>query len=81
MPKIESVRRQKNVTLTKEEENYLREPYNLLDCKQISRNLGVTYGRIVNNAQLMGLSRPIKEESYDKNGFFDVDVFQKQYKW
>jgi phospholipid N-methyltransferase len=70
-----------NVTLTEDEQNFLRENFDLFDCKTISRKMGVSYGRIINNAQLMGLSRPKKEESYEKNGYFDVDIFQKQYRW
>lgn len=62
MPKIESVRYQK-CNPYKRRRNYLREHYNQLDRKQQDMNLGVTYGRIVNNAQLMGLSRPIKKKA------------------
>jgi DNA-binding transcriptional regulator YhcF (GntR family) len=76
------MRRQiRNVTVTKEQADFIKENYKIKTYREMSEELGVHQSKVIQNARVMGLS---KEEikpmnDFDKNGNFDFDRFFECY--
>jgi len=53
--KLKQYRRMKTVTLTPEQQQYVIENRSTKSIKQISIDLGITFGRLNSNLKIMGL--------------------------
>ncbi len=76
-------RYQKNITLTKEQVDYINENFGKISLIQMARNLGVDYNKVHCNARLLGKVNPlgIREFNFNKNGYFDIGKFKKYYEY
>jgi hypothetical protein len=74
-------RYQKNITVSNEAANFLRDNYGKMDNRALARSIGVGYGKTLANLRVMGLYRP---NAYNgivvkMKDFFDVDSFARYY--
>lgn len=77
-------RHQKNITLSDSQKEFLLGNFPIKDLKTISKELKLNYGKVHNNARLLGLVKPlqIKEVKIDNgNGYFDEELFFKLYNY
>jgi len=67
----------KKVSLTPKQEKIARELYGTMFLKDLAPIVGVAESKLQKNLQLMGLyrKRRAKVASFDRNGYFDVDMF------
>ena len=82
-------RKQKNITLTAEQQAFVAGNYQVLTYLQMAKILGVSMGKIMSNMRLMGLKKSCRKSeakrrdwvtrsnSFDLNGFFDTDKWLK----
>lgn len=70
---------QKNVTLSIEQEIFLKENFGKLNLGEIAKSIGVTYNKLHNNARLLGLVKSRIHINEDKNGVFNEESFFKHY--
>ena len=48
--------KQKNITVTDEQQVYIRENIKIMPYRQLAENAGISYDKLKNNHRLMGLS-------------------------
>lgn len=74
-------RRQKNITLTNEEKEFVLSNIGEMNLRQISKKLEINYNKLHNNARLLGLVKDLKPKvvQFDDNGYFNIDKFAKYY--
>ena len=77
--KLRKNRVQKNVTLTSDQENFIKENYGKMTVGKIAVLLGLTYGRTHKNMRVMGLVRRQKAPVIKMSEYFDIDAFGKYY--
>ena len=72
---------QKNITLTEEQLKFIELHHGKMSIGQISKMLGLPYGKVHNNLRLLGKVNPLQPKvvKMEKNGYFDVDSFGKLY--
>ena len=65
---------QKTITLTAEQESYVREKYLLIPMKQLARDLKISYSKVYANMEVMDLvnnHNRTKKPGKLKKGFFN----------
>lgn len=74
-------RQQKNITVTKAEEDYIRQNYKSKTYKEMAAHLSLHQSKVIQNARVMGLVKEEVQEvpDFDKNGMFDTTSFFKCY--
>jgi hypothetical protein len=70
---------QKNVTLSIEQEIFLKENFGKLNLGEIAKSIGVTYNKLHNNARLLGLVKSRVPVNVNENGVFNEELFFKHY--
>ena len=75
-------RQNKNMTLTPNQEKYVKANYKRMTIKEMARNLSINIGLVNNNMRLMGLSKTatraqVIELPATKAGYFDIDAYGK----
>ena len=69
-----------NITLTENQQKYVRANYRRQTEDEMGRNLGISQSKVHSNMNLMGLQRPPKgrpaiPEHGQRPGFFNVDAY------
>lgn len=72
---------QKNVTLSIEQEVFLKENFGKLNLGEIAKSIGVTYNKLHNNARVLGMVKSRGLEMSKGKGTFDEELFFKDYKF
>lgn len=74
---------QKNLTITKEQQQFLKANHGKMNNAMLAKMLGLTYNKTHNNLRLLGLVEPKKSTAKVVNfkKYFDVDKFGKQYQY
>ncbi len=74
-------RLQRNITLTAEQQEFIKSNHGKVNIGTLSKMLGLKYNKVHNNLQLMGLveSRKNTAKVVKMDGYFDVDHFQRTY--
>jgi len=73
-------RYQQNITISKEQAEFVKSNHGKMNIGSISKMLGLTYNKLHNNMRLMGLVTPKKQAKVVKmKGYFNIDDFAKHY--
>ena len=75
-------RRQKNITVTKEQEKILKDNFGKIEYTEIARIAGITLNKAVNNLKVMGLIKQKQQApvvKMQKN--FNLNQFKKYYNY
>lgn len=74
---------QKNITVTKEQAEYIKTHHGGVSISEISKMLGLTPNKTHNNMRLLGLvsARKNTGKIVKMNGYFDDEEFFKKYKY
>jgi hypothetical protein len=72
---------QKNLTITKEQAEYIRNNYSKMSISRLAKELGLTKNKTHHNMRVMGLVKGRKSQAIKMNGYFDIDEFYKKYKY
>lgn len=73
---------QKNITLTQEQQDFLKLNHGKISMNDISKMLGIGYGKTVHNARLLGLGKySHRARVVRMDGYFDEETFFKQYRY
>jgi len=80
---METQRWQKRVTVSNEQIAFIKSNHGKMSLSQISKMLGLSVGVVHNNMRVVGLIKPKQAKiiNFDRNGYFDVDEFQKLYNY
>jgi len=71
---------QKNITVTPEQVEFLKQNHGKINNATLAKMLGLTYNKTHNNLRVIGLVKPYKETPVvDFNEYFDIDKFGKLY--
>lgn len=78
-------RTQVNLSVDEKAQEFIKNNVACMSIKEMSRRLGIAYGKLVNNVRLMGVQpkpeRQPKITRLEQNGYFDVDSFARKYKF
>lgn len=74
---------QKNLTITVEQQDFLKANHGKMNNAMLAKMLGLTYNKTHNNLRLLGLVEPKKSTAkiVDFNTYFDAEKFFKQYRY
>lgn len=77
-------RKIKNITLTNNQEIYVRKNYRRMTTAEMGRNLSISQSKVFENMELMGLNGTVKRKStkeipQTKEGVFDIEMYSKHY--
>lgn len=73
--------RQRNLTVTPEQQEFLKANHGKYNNVELARMLHISYNIVHNNLRLMGLVKTKFQQGkvVTMEGYFDVDSFGKQY--
>ena len=74
-------RKQKNLTITKEQADFIIANDGNMSISKLSKMLGISSNKVINNRYVLGLVKheQAKVVQFDKDGYFDVDKFGRYY--
>jgi len=72
-------RKQKNLTISKEQKEFIEANVGKMTIGKISSMLGLTYNVCHSNLRVMGYVKPRRATVVRMKGYFDIDHFQKLY--
>ena len=74
-------RQQSNITVTKDQEDYIRDNYRTKTYKEMALHLNLHQSKVIQNARVMGLVKEEVQEipDFDNNGMFDYGKFFSLY--
>lgn len=69
---------QVNISLTEQEQEYVRNNHGKISIKKMERETGISYTKLHTNIRIMGLRKPVvKDLDFETNGFFDIDKWRQ----
>ena len=72
---------QKNLTITKEQAEYIRNNHSKMSISKLAKQLGLTKNKTHHNMRVMGLVKERHSQVIKMEGYFDIDEFHKKYKY
>ena len=74
---------QKNLTITKQQADYIKANRANMSISELSKMLGLTTNKVHNNMRLIGLVTPRKNTAkvVAMDGYFDSEAFFEHYKY
>ncbi len=75
--------KQINLTLTKDQEEYLLENRGKMPMVEIAKHLKIKIGKLTHNARMLNLTNEPRRITpvFDLNGYFNVEAFGKYYNY
>ena len=72
---------QKTITLPEEQQQFLKDNVNKYSLMELAKQLNTSKSKVGRCLQLMGIDKQVnpKYNSFERNGYFDVDIFGKMY--
>ncbi len=74
-------RKQKNLTITEEQADYIKSNNGIMSISQLSKMLGLPPNKVQKNRELLGLVKPHEGIVVEMNQYFDVDKFARYYRY